>query len=68
MGGNTQRLADVSRVLRDTRIESLPLLLLDVDARLGHLTANPLQEVTFRTGKFALIFLVASLSITPSAM
>ena len=29
LGGNTQRLADVSRVLRGTRIESLPLLLLD---------------------------------------
>jgi len=43
----------------------LPLALLVVDARLRHLTANPIQELTLRTGKFALIFLVASLAVTP---
>jgi sulfoxide reductase heme-binding subunit YedZ len=43
----------------------LPLALLVLDAELGRLTANPIQEITFRTGKFALIFLVASLSVTP---
>jgi sulfoxide reductase heme-binding subunit YedZ len=43
----------------------LPFALLVADARLGRLSADPLQEITFRTGKFALIFLVASLSVTP---
>jgi methionine sulfoxide reductase heme-binding subunit len=43
----------------------LPLVLLVADARLRHLTADPIQEITLRTGKFALVFLVASLVVTP---
>ncbi len=43
----------------------LPLALLILDARWGHLSADPLQEVIFRTGKFALVFLTASLAVTP---
>lgn len=44
----------------------LPFALIVLDAELGNrLTANPIQELTFRTGKFALVFLVASLSVTP---
>lgn len=43
----------------------LPLLVLIWDALNDNLTANPIQTVTFRTGKFALLFLTLSLSITP---
>jgi sulfoxide reductase heme-binding subunit YedZ len=43
----------------------LPLLVLLWDALNNNLTANPIQTVTFRTGKFALLFLTLSLSITP---
>jgi sulfoxide reductase heme-binding subunit YedZ len=42
-----------------------PLLHLAVDAWRGHLTANPIQAVTFRTGGAALACLVASLVVTP---
>src|SRR5512134_1958637 len=43
----------------------LPLLVLIWDALNDNLTANPIQTITFRTGKFALLFLTLSLSITP---
>jgi sulfoxide reductase heme-binding subunit YedZ len=43
----------------------LPFLLLIWDGHHHLLGANPLQAVTFRTGKFALIFLVLSLAVTP---
>lgn len=45
-----------------------PLVHLAVDAWRGHLTANPIQAVTFRTGDAALVCLVASLVVTPLAV
>lgn len=42
-----------------------PLVLMIWDGTNSNLTAEPFQELAFRTGKFALTFLVASLSITP---
>jgi len=42
-----------------------PLLLLVIDALRDNLTANPIQDVTFRTGKPALVLLVLSLAATP---
>ena len=42
-----------------------PLLLMIWDGYHGNLTAEPFQELAFRTGKFGLIFLVASLAVTP---
>ncbi len=43
----------------------IPLAWLLWDAYTDNLTFNPIQEITFRTGKTALILLVLSLSITP---
>jgi len=43
----------------------LPLLVLIWDGLNDQLTANPIQTITFRTGKFALLFLTLSLAITP---
>ncbi len=43
----------------------LPLLVLIWDGLNDNLTVNPIQTITFRTGKFALLFLTLSLSITP---
>ena len=37
----------------------IPLALLIWDALTGNLTANPIQAATFRTGKTALVLLVA---------
>lgn len=42
-----------------------PLAWLAIDALTGNLSANPIQAVTQRTGKYALILLVLSLSCTP---
>lgn len=42
-----------------------PLAILIVDALRDNLTANPIQDVTFRTGKTALVLLVLSLAATP---
>jgi len=42
-----------------------PLALLIWDALHRNLTANPIQAITFRTGKTALILLVLSLACTP---
>ncbi|MEZ4770095.1 MAG: protein-methionine-sulfoxide reductase heme-binding subunit MsrQ [Caldilineales bacterium] len=44
----------------------LPLVVLIIDALRGNLTVNPIQEATFRTGKTAMILLVASLACTPA--
>jgi len=44
----------------------VPLAWLLWDAWNGDLTANPIQEVTFRTGRTALRLLVLSLAITPA--
>ncbi len=43
----------------------IPLALIIVYAFTGHLTANPIQEATFRTGKTALTLLLLSLLCTP---
>ncbi len=43
----------------------VPLAVLVWDFFNDNLTANPIQEVTFRTGKTALVLLVLSLSCTP---
>jgi len=44
----------------------IPLALLIWDGLHNHLTANPIQEITFRTGKTALVLLVLSLVCTPA--
>ena len=43
----------------------LPLAVLLLDFSQGQLTANPIQEITLRTGRTTLILLTLSLSITP---
>lgn len=43
----------------------LPLALLLWDFSQDRLTVNPIQEITFRTGKYALVLLVLSLACTP---
>ncbi len=43
----------------------LPLLVLIWDALNDNLTANPIQTITFRTGKFTLLFLTLALAVTP---
>ena len=43
----------------------IPLALIIYDGLRGDLTANPIQAVTFRTGKPALVLLVLSLAATP---
>jgi sulfoxide reductase heme-binding subunit YedZ len=43
----------------------VPLAWLVFDALTGNLTANPIQAIEQRTGKYALILLVASLAATP---
>ncbi|HNP71790.1 MAG TPA: protein-methionine-sulfoxide reductase heme-binding subunit MsrQ [Kouleothrix sp.] len=43
----------------------IPLALIVWDAYRGHLTANPIQDITFRTGKTAITLLVLSLVCTP---
>jgi sulfoxide reductase heme-binding subunit YedZ len=43
----------------------LPLLVLVYDYWAGNLTVNPIQDITFRTGKPALVLLVLSLACTP---
>jgi sulfoxide reductase heme-binding subunit YedZ len=43
----------------------LPFAQLLWDGYTNNLTFNPIQEITFRTGKTALIFLVLSLTCTP---
>jgi hypothetical protein len=44
----------------------VPLAVLIWDGLHNQLTANPIQEITFRTGKTALILLVLSLLCTPA--
>jgi sulfoxide reductase heme-binding subunit YedZ len=43
----------------------VPLALLIGDAITDNLTVNPIQDITFRTGKAALVLLVLSLACTP---
>jgi methionine sulfoxide reductase heme-binding subunit len=44
----------------------IPLVVLIWDLQINNLTANPIQEATFRTGKTALILLALSLACTPA--
>jgi len=44
----------------------IPLSLILLDYFRGNLTANPIQDITFRTGKAALVLLVLSLGATPA--
>ena len=44
----------------------VPLALILLDYFRDNLTANPIQDVTFRTGKSALVLLVLSLAATPA--
>jgi sulfoxide reductase heme-binding subunit YedZ len=49
-----------------THIGSLvPLAVILWDWRMGNLTVNPIQAVTLRTGRFAIILLILSLACTP---
>lgn len=43
----------------------VPLAMIAWDYMHGRLSANPIQAITFRTGKAALVFLVFSLACTP---
>jgi sulfoxide reductase heme-binding subunit YedZ len=43
-----------------------PLAWLIIDWRLDNLTVNPIQNLTLRTGKYALVFLILSLACTPA--
>jgi sulfoxide reductase heme-binding subunit YedZ len=43
----------------------IPMVVLMWDWSQGNLTANPIQAATLRTGRFAIILLILSLSITP---
>ncbi len=43
----------------------MPLALLIWDGFTNHLTANPIQAITFRTSKAALVLLVLALACTP---
>lgn len=43
----------------------LPLAILVIDYWNNDLTVNPIQEITFRTGRYALILLILSLACTP---
>jgi methionine sulfoxide reductase heme-binding subunit len=43
-----------------------PLVVLIAAALTGNLSVNPIQEATFRTGKTAMVLLVASLACTPA--
>lgn len=55
-----------NRILWLTHIGSLlPLAWLLWDYNAGNLTVNPIQDITFRTGKPALVLLVLSLAVTP---
>jgi len=44
---------------------ALPAVWLGVDALRGNLTANPIEDITHRTGWWALTLLMATLAITP---
>jgi len=43
----------------------IPLILMIVDYSRDNLTINPIQEITFRTGKTALVLLTLTLAVTP---
>jgi sulfoxide reductase heme-binding subunit YedZ len=59
----------LARVLRIAvhPLALLPLALLLLDAALGRLSVNPIQDLTLRTGKAALVLLMLCLACTPAA-
>jgi len=60
------RILTKNHILWLTHIGSLlPLALLLWDYYANNLTVNPIQDITFRTGKPALVLLVLSLAVTP---
>jgi methionine sulfoxide reductase heme-binding subunit len=60
------RILTKNRILWLTHIGSLlPFALLLWDYYADNLSVNPIQEITFRTGKPALVLLVLSLAVTP---
>lgn len=60
------RILTKNRILWLTHIGSLlPLALLLWDYSANNLSVNPIQDITFRTGKPALVLLVLSLAVTP---
>ncbi len=60
------RLLTKNRILWLTHIGALlPLYLLLWDYYTDNLSVNPIQDITFRTGKPALVLLVLSLAVTP---
>ena len=55
-------------ILWATHLGSLfPLAWLVWDASMGNLSINPIQDITLRTGKPALILLILSLAVTPAS-
>lgn len=64
---SSRRLAGLSQVAVHAG-SLVPLAWLAYDALAGNLSANPIQEITQRTGKYALILLVLSLACTPAAI
>jgi methionine sulfoxide reductase heme-binding subunit len=60
------RLLNKRTILWATHIGALfPLAWLIWDAYAGNLSINPIQDITFRTGKPALVLLILSLAVTP---
>lgn len=62
-----QRVVLVQRVLKPAvfLIALIPFALLAADFLLDRLGADPIEEITHRTGKWGLTFLVISLAVTP---
>lgn len=61
----SKRSLDVVRVV--THLGALiPLMALICDIALNRLSVNPIQDITFRTGKPALVLLVLTLACTPA--
>ena len=46
-------------------LAAAPVVLMVWDYSTNNLTYNPIREITFRTGRTALLFLVGSLAVTP---
>lgn len=61
-----KKLTQLTRFQLFVHVASLcPLIWLIVDALRDNLTVNPIQDITYRTGMDALVFLVLSLACTP---
>jgi methionine sulfoxide reductase heme-binding subunit len=63
---NLSRVFTKRTILWATHIGALfPLAWLIWDGYMGNLSINPIQDITFRTGKPALVLLMLSLAVTP---